>query len=407
MRRALLAIVATLLPLLSACGGNSTSVTHGCSGTGDVVVGVIAPQTGAAHEIVGSFTTGAEQAATDVNAKGGVCGGRNLRIVIKDNQSDFSNDAALAKQLVEQDHAAGVVLISDADFDSAGSYLQQKGVLTVGAFTGDKLDSPTTAKDTFSVAIPNKIEAKLWSAYLFKVKKVSRPAVLFETTSSFGQVQTDAFCADAQANNTPCVAREKTTLDTTDVSTQIADMKANNADSILLEGFGNPVVRTITTARAAGLNGPILGTGTAATSTGLVASLAPEAARQGYVYVNYRTASQGDPQAATSLAAELKQNNLISEPLFVPMFSHDAVELMAAGWNGAKSLNGDDASKFIETINHKVGDGTYTLHDAVYSADHHEPQVNGWLTLCVATPIDTNGLAAVSPDTAAALAAMS
>ena len=400
------ALTALLLIPLASCGGSGGTVASGCGSGGDIVVGVIAPETGAAHAIVGSFEAGAEQARDDINAKGGVCGGRHISVVEKDNESDFSKDAGLAKELVEQDHAVGVVLISDQDQQAAGQYLQQKGVLTVCACISDALD---TAPDTFSVAIPNKLEAPLWKQYLLVTKHVKRPAVLYETTSSFGLDQTNAFCNDAQSNGTPCVAREQTTIATTSVAQQVGDMVSHNADAVLLEGFGLPVVATISSAKAAGLTGPILGTGTVATSTNLINGFVPASSRAGFVYVDYRTATHGDTNAATAFAQELIASNRIGSPvgpLFVPMFAHDAVELMATGWNKANSLNAGDASKAIEQLNVKVGDGTFTLHDAVYSPQHHEPQVAGWLTLATADPLDNDGLATVSSDAAGLLSSL-
>ena len=392
-----------VLMIVTGCGLGSSSSPSGssvCNGSGAITIGVIAPISGAASLIVGAFGAGADQAASDINASGGICGGRHLQIVKKDNQSDFTQDAALAKELVENDHAVGIIVVADQDQAVIGSYAQSKGVLTVCACTSDAFDSPNNARDAFSVAIPNAIESQLWTQYLLKTKQVSHPGVLYETTSGFGAEQSDTFCNAAKANNTPCVATEQTTITTTDVTQQVGDLKTHGADSLLLEGFGDPVVATIKTARAAGINGPILGTATVATSSDLITAFVSAADRQGFSYVNYRSATHGDPDAATWFADELGKQGPVTEPLFVPMFAHDAVLLMARGWANSNSLNADAASKAIEKLNVKVAPGGFTLHDAVYSPQHHEPHVTGWLTLCSADALDTRGLATVSPDAA-------
>lgn len=397
--RRLTAAAGVAVLAVTGCGGNSANSSGGgsggggCSGSGDIVVGVIAPQSGAVASIVGSFTNGAKQAAIDINAAGGVCGGRHITIVSKDNTGDSTKDQSLAQQLVEQNGAKGVVMISDDDYANAGQYLQSKHVLDIGAYVSDALDDPANAIDTFSVAVPNKIEATLYSKFFFEKNHVKAPAVLYETVTAYGRTQGKSFCDAAQKNGTPCVDQETTTLDTTDVSAQIGNMKSKGADSILVEGFGIPVVKTIGTARAAGITGPILGTGTTATSVNLVAQFLPDQARQGYQFISYSAATKGNPAAATKLAAELKTLGPITEPLFVPMFSYDAVRLMAAGWKGANSLDGDDASAQIEKINEKAGTN-YFLHDVAYSDKHHEPQLDASAeTFCVATPLDDSGLA--------------
>lgn len=396
-RRFAAAAAATSL-VLAACGGGSPAGGSGaaagdCSRGGDVVIGVIAPRSGAVASIVGSFTGGAEQAAKDVNARGGVCG-RHLRVVGKDNTGDSTKDQSLAQQLVEQDHASGVISVSDDDYANFGQYLQQQHVLDVGAYVSDALDDPTNAVDTFSVAVPNRVESRAWTGYLLGQAHIRRPAVLYETVSAYGRLQSRTFCDAAQAAGTPCVDEETTTLDTTDVSAQVGKMKGRGADGILLEGFGIPVVKTIATARAAGITGPILGTQTTATSVSLVAGFLPAAARQGFVYVNFASATRGTASAATGLAAELRQTAPITEPLFVPMFAYDAVQLMALGWNNARSLNADDASVAIEKVNEKAGQGHFFLHDYAFSDKHHISQFDpSALTLCVAEPLDSDGLA--------------
>lgn len=170
-------------------------------------------------------------------------------------------------------------------------------------------------------------------------------------------------------------------------------MVGKHADSVLVEGFGIPVVKTIATARQAGITGPILGSGTTATSVNLISQFVPANVRAGYVFVNYTSAVAGTPTAATKLATELKNLAPITEPLFVPMFSYDAVQLMARGWNDASSLDADAASAAIEKVNEKAGTHFF-LHDAIYSDRHHEPQVGlDTLTLCTAEALDANGLA--------------
>ena len=319
--------------------------------------------------------------------------GRHITIVSKDNTGDATKDQGLAQQLVEQNHASGVIMISDDDYANAGAYLQSKHVLDVGAYVGDALDDPNNAIDTFGVAVPNRVESQIYTKFLLQQAHVKRPALLYETVTAYGRAQGTSFCTAAAAAGAPCVDKQTTTLDTTDVSAQVGSFIGNRADGILLEGFGIPVVKTIGTARQAGFTGPILGTGTTATSVNLVAAFLPAAARQGYVFVNYASATAGNPAAALTLAAELKKTAPITEPLFVPMFAYDAVQLMARGWNDARSLNGDDASAAIEQVHEKAGTHFF-LHDANYSPQHHLAMVDATTEiLCVGNALDDNGLA--------------
>ena len=60
-----------LIPFIAgvtACGSTSSGGPSGCGGSGDIVIGVISPATGAQAVIVGSFNEGAKQAAADINS---------------------------------------------------------------------------------------------------------------------------------------------------------------------------------------------------------------------------------------------------------------------------------------------------------------------------------------------------
>jgi branched-chain amino acid transport system substrate-binding protein len=86
--------------LASACGGGAGGGSGGSSG-GDILIGVPAPLSGDYASAGTDVVHGAELAAKDINAKGGVIG-RKLKIVSQDDACTAQTAAQAAQKLVAQ-----------------------------------------------------------------------------------------------------------------------------------------------------------------------------------------------------------------------------------------------------------------------------------------------------------------
>src|SRR5246500_3477863 len=89
-------------------------VGFGLSGSalaqGPVKIGVLTPLSPPGDAAAGQFIVrGAKMAAEDINARGGVLGGRKVELVIEDDAGTPEKGAAGIRKLATQDQVAGVI----------------------------------------------------------------------------------------------------------------------------------------------------------------------------------------------------------------------------------------------------------------------------------------------------------
>jgi branched-chain amino acid transport system substrate-binding protein len=143
---AVLAVVVTLLGLLTACGSDkkSSSSSDGTSGTtgttakqptGDpIVIGTIGTYSNP-NQTVGDPAAprkAIEAWAKWVNAKGGI-NGHPLKLIVEDDANDPVKSKAAIQKLIEQDHVIAIVDSNDSSFDSTwADYVKGKNIPVIG-----------------------------------------------------------------------------------------------------------------------------------------------------------------------------------------------------------------------------------------------------------------------------------
>ena len=122
--RIVLLVVAAVLVvfaglLLTACGGSTTttgvttagddtSTTAAVASTEDIPVGVLVPYTGELGAYGKAWFRGAEMAANDINAAGGILDGRKIKLYTEDDGSSIEGGTKGARKLID---ANGVIAI--------------------------------------------------------------------------------------------------------------------------------------------------------------------------------------------------------------------------------------------------------------------------------------------------------
>lgn len=135
---------------LVSCGGSPTS---NASPSTPVTIGVVAPTTGAFSEIGQNIQGGAQIAADEINARGGVLGGRKLVLQVKDEQMKPDVATQDLREFVDAGNKLVVGFLSSADCLAAAPVADQIGALVVASTcSNDKLTgSHRIAKNFFGV----------------------------------------------------------------------------------------------------------------------------------------------------------------------------------------------------------------------------------------------------------------
>lgn len=131
------AVLAAVVLIAAACsnssgsGGGGSSDVSGSFGTGPIVVGSLATESGSLAGQFGTTVNGAKAYFDYVNAHGGVDGRKIELNYSVDDTGSPTNDTTQARNLVEQDHVFAVVAVG-TPFFTGSTFLASQGVPTFG-----------------------------------------------------------------------------------------------------------------------------------------------------------------------------------------------------------------------------------------------------------------------------------
>lgn len=141
----LVGVLTSLLLLsvgITACGGSDSSTSGGGSSSGggeasggDFTVGVVASQTGFLAAYEEPLLKGAELAAEEANAKGGL-DGKQIKLVMKDGKSDPAEGAIAAQEIIAENPSLLVVPCDQDVALPAARVGQENGIPTISSCAG-------------------------------------------------------------------------------------------------------------------------------------------------------------------------------------------------------------------------------------------------------------------------------
>jgi branched-chain amino acid transport system substrate-binding protein len=345
-------VIATLL--LSACG----ATTGGGGAQESIKIGGGFALTGAESSLDLPAANGAQLAAKEINAAGGVLG-RQIDFIVHDTKYDMSVTAQVAKQFVEQDKVVAVVGFTDSDSVLAsGPTIQAAGLpfLIAGA-TSPKL--PAQIGDMlFFACFGDNVQAAVGAEYGFK--NYGKTAYLLldkgvEYTTLLGGYFKARFTYEDNA---------------TDFSAQIAKVKAlpQQPDFYFISAMPYNVGPVVKQFRDAGLTGPIIGGD--GYDTPDILSVAGPAAENVFFTTHALMDSTGGTEGIKKfIAAYNKEYGHDPENAFAAL-GYDSMYLLADAIKRAGSTDAQAIKKALETTSNFPGiTGAITL-----GADAHIPR---------------------------------
>jgi branched-chain amino acid transport system substrate-binding protein len=160
---ALLALTAVLAACGSAGGGSSSSGGGSSAGSGSsggtVTLGFIGTMSGPLAQIGDDMLDGAKVAVSQVNAAGGVDGGKKLALAVKDDQLTPATGATDARELVNSGDKLVLGMLDSSICLAVAPVVQSLGGDTIGSVcSSDPLVGPKrAAKNYWSLAITNTV----------------------------------------------------------------------------------------------------------------------------------------------------------------------------------------------------------------------------------------------------------
>ncbi len=221
---------------LAAC---SSSSTPSATSTGPIKIGAVFDLTGPNSLIGQSDEKMAKLLINKQNADGGI-GGRKIDLIVLDGQTQPAVGLSDVKQLVEQDH---VVAMLGPDFTSTAEviypYLDQQKIPTVADVGGGSWNSPAPP---YFFDIPETdadvAEVTLGYMHLHGIRTLS----WLGTEDGFGETGLAAFQKLAPQFGVTIEPVQTMQDSATDVTPQLARLKAQGANALMIYTAGAPTV---------------------------------------------------------------------------------------------------------------------------------------------------------------------
>jgi ABC-type branched-subunit amino acid transport system substrate-binding protein len=262
MHRRMVAVVVCLAFVTSACGARfkdheesgapagtpaaagpaassaPTTVASGETGPGptpgitakEIKIGYLLPITGAAPIPI-QFDKGVNAYWTYLNARGGI-GGRQVKVVIEDTQSQAEVGKDKAKKLIEEDHVFAVVVLDRLENQQAiGEYLNSRKVPNIEIQTPANLAADQVW--TFGVTIDHAVQGKLVADYLVKVLGAKKVAIVSENTPTLDPGRSE-FTKEVKALNVDLAYAKTVEGQQNDFSNEALALSSSGATAVWL-----------------------------------------------------------------------------------------------------------------------------------------------------------------------------
>src|SRR5574341_116764 len=350
--------------LLSACGGGG-----GSSAQGPIKIGGGFALTGDESSLHLPAANGAQLAAKEINAAGGVLG-RQIDFIVHDTKYDMTVTAQVAKQFVEQDKVVAVVGFTDSDSVLAsGPTIQAAGLpFVIAGATSPKL--PAQIGDMmFLACFGDNVQAAAGAEYSFK-NYGKNAYLLWDKGVEYTTLLGGYFKARFTELGGTLVLEDTYEDNATDFSAQIAKVKAlpQQPDFYFISAMPYNVGPVVKQFRDAGLTGPIIGGD--GYDTPDILSVAGSAAENVFFTTHALIDATGGTEGIKKfIAAYNKEYGHDPENAFAAL-GYDAVYLLVDAIKRAGSTDAQAIKKALESTSDFPGiTGKITL-----TPDEHIPR---------------------------------
>ena len=358
---------------LAACGSSDSSGSTEATGDGGgsdgggetVTIGAVLAQTGLFSQYDVSNTIGAEIAAEDINAEGGVLDGE-LDLKVGDFKSEPPLGGSVARKLIGEG-AKYIITSADFDFGSpAALAAQSAGVpaMSAGAEVPE-FGIAGIGPNAFSMGTPVNTTAAAWAEFMHDEKGLDSPFLLEDPTLAYDT----ALCSNFKkawgdiSGASPIVGEDQFKNPDASIDAQISNIKNLNPQPgfIVLCSYPPGGATAIRQLRAAGVDLPIVAGDAFSGSAWLdaVGKLSD------FYYTDYASVYGDDPdQKINDLIAEAKKrakdpNSVVG--VIVPAYS--AVQAFKVAAEAAGSTDAEALVSALQEFNGEellVGPTTFT-----------------------------------------------
>lgn len=363
-----------LLSLLAA-GMLFAALTGGCGGSDSggadktVKVGGLLEMTGGSASFGISSKNGIDLAFKDINAKGGVLGGKKLELVVADTKSEASEATNGMQKLISQDGVAAVIGPNQSSAVIAASAINNGakvlGITPMGTnpdITVNPADGKTRAYN-YRACFIDPFQGTVMASFAYNDLGVRKAAVLVDNTSDYSKGLAKFFTENFANKGGSVVIEEAFLQKDTDFKSTLTKIKVANPDFIYIPGYYQEVGLIIKQARELGINIPIAG------GDGWDSAKLPEIAGKAALNNTYFSSLYSSDEASemNKKFVEEYQKEYNTKPDVFAALAYDSALLVAKAIEDAKYA---EPAKIAEAMS-KISGFKGVSGDVVFDEQHN------------------------------------
>lgn len=241
---------------LAGCGQEKTPD----NGPESILIGSVAPLTGAQSHIGKDNDNGARLAIDEINAQGLVLAGKpvKLELVSEDDAADPKTATNVAQKLVDQGVRAVIGHLNSGTTIPASKIYHDAGIPQISPSATATAYTAQGYGTAFRVMANDAQQGKALGQYAV-AKMAAKSVAIIDDRTAYGQGLADEFEKAATAAGATVVAREYTSDKATDFSAILTSIKAKAPDLVFFGGMdpqGGPMARQM---KRLGLTAKLLG----------------------------------------------------------------------------------------------------------------------------------------------------
>ncbi|UZF93416.1 ABC transporter substrate-binding protein [Bosea sp. NBC_00550] len=312
---------------------------------------------------------GFQAAIEDLNAQGGVLG-RKIVGVVRDDAGAPPKSIQNMNELIDNEKVAAVVGPTNSGNALAWLHIPQQKKVPVISHVATATDiTARYAKEAqnyiFRVSMVDREQLALLTAYAVKASKTKKIAIIADTTG-YGQAATKDLQEILALHGITPVGIEKFGPKDTDMTSQLAKLKAAGADMVLSGSLGDATAQVLKSMEKMDYYPGLLSTWSSI-NTPLVNIAGPKLSEK-TIFAASTTEDANDRAVALNKRLIAKYPNM---PAFVSAAQgYDAVMLIAAAVKQADGTDGPKLQQALENLG-KV-QGIIKLYDKPFSKEQHE-----------------------------------
>jgi branched-chain amino acid transport system substrate-binding protein len=305
-------------------------------------IGVAGPMTGGIAAYGEEMRKGAQQAAEDINAAGGI-NGKKVEIVIGDDACEPKQAVTVASRLIERDKVNVVVghFCSSSTIPASEAYAEADMLMITPASTNPKI-TERNMPNVLRTCGRDDQQGFVAGNYIVDVLKAKR-IVLIHDKDTYGQGVANATQAQLNKRGTKEIMYEGLTRGEKDYNALVTKIKSANADLIYFAGLSSEAGTLLRQVREQGLTTQFMVTDGAVEDTFAVAA-GGKAVLKG-VLVTFGEDPRLIPDGK-AVVEKIRKGGF--EPAGFTLYTYAGVQVAAAALKGANASSGTAMAKWIK-----------------------------------------------------------